>query len=154
MDAKLGSGRDEYIESKNQDEEQDRCQELPDLPFTKGKTSSQPTSTSNSQPEDTNSRYSKPCSLCQKPKDVLIRCQIDDTKKWHFICTGACWTRVSGGVVDGDGSNKWYRYGGMWKNKHETVSAKIKGKAKARNRKKDEDDDQGEVAEVADLESG
>lgn len=77
---------------------------------------------------------SKKCSLCHTPRDVLIRCQIDDTGAWNFICTGKCWKEVSGGVVDGDGSNKWYKYGGMWKNKHEGVSAKIKGGAKKRNK--------------------
>jgi hypothetical protein len=80
------------------------------------------------------SNYSKPCTLCHTPKDVLIRCQIDETRKWHFVCTGRCWKEFSGGVVDGDGSNTWYRYGGMWKNRHIGVSAKIKGKSKMRNR--------------------
>jgi len=35
--------------------------------------------------------------------------------------------------VDGDQTeeHKWYRYGGMWKNKHEAVSAKMpKGRSK------------------------
>ena len=42
------------------------------------------------------------------------------------ICPGKCWQDVSGGVTDGDGAeeHKNYRYGGMWKNKHEAVSAK------------------------------
>ncbi|KAK5725166.1 hypothetical protein LTR17_013202 [Elasticomyces elasticus] len=75
--------------------------------------------------------YRKPCTLCKTPRDVLIRCQIDESGVWNFVCTGACWKQVSGGVVDGDGApeHKWYRYGGMWKNKHEAVSAK-KPKAK------------------------
>lgn len=81
------------------------------------------------------SPHSKPCSLCSRRRDVLIRCQIDHTPKWNFICTGKCWNEVGGGKVDGDGSNTFYRYGGMWKNKHEFVSAKIKGKAKEKNRK-------------------
>jgi hypothetical protein len=70
--------------------------------------------------------HSKPCSLCATRRDVLIRCQIDESGKWHFVCTGKCWKGVSGGVVDGDGAeeHKFYRYGGMWKNKHEAVSAK------------------------------
>lgn len=49
---------------------------------------------------------------------------------------------------DGDEMHKWYRYGGMWKNKHEAVSAKIKGKARVRNREgggKDEEERRGEV---------
>jgi hypothetical protein len=70
--------------------------------------------------------HSKPCSLCATRRDVLIRCQIDETGKWNFVCTGKCWKDVSGGVMDGDGAegHKFYRYGGMWKNKHEAVSAK------------------------------
>ena len=35
---------------------------------------------------------------------------------------------------DGDEAHKWYRYGGMWKNKHEAVSAKMR-KPKARKAK-------------------
>lgn len=37
--------------------------------------------------------------------------------------------------MDGDGGDehKWYRYGGMWKNKHEAVSAKMR-KPKARRK--------------------
>ncbi|TKA65852.1 hypothetical protein B0A55_09397 [Friedmanniomyces simplex] len=75
--------------------------------------------------------HRKPCTLCQTPRDVLVRCQIDETGTWHFVCPASRWKRVSGGVVDGDGADehKWYRYGGMWKNKHEAVSAK-KPKAK------------------------
>jgi hypothetical protein len=65
---------------------------------------------------------------------VLVRCQIDESGQWHFVCPGACWKRVSGGVIDGDGSDErhWYRYGGMWKNKHDAVSAK---KPRAKNRR-------------------
>jgi hypothetical protein len=77
--------------------------------------------------------HSKPCDMCQRPRDVLIRCQIDETKKWHFVCTGKCWQQVSGGQVEGTREHPLYRYGGMWKNKHDAVSAKIKGKAKAKN---------------------
>ena len=70
--------------------------------------------------------HRKPCTLCQKPRDVLVRCQIDESGRWHFVCPGLCWQRVSGGEIDGDGAevHQWYRYGGMWKNKHEAVSAK------------------------------
>lgn len=79
--------------------------------------------------------HSKPCDLCQRRRDVLIRCQTDETRQWRFICTGKCWTQVSGGEVDGDGQRyPFYKYGGMWRNKHEVASAKIKGEAKARNR--------------------
>jgi hypothetical protein len=76
---------------------------------------------------------SKLCSLCHHPRNVLIRCQIDATQKWHFVCTGKCWNEVSGGKVDGPGFPN-YKYGGMWKNKHAGASAKIKGKAKVLNR--------------------
>jgi hypothetical protein len=75
-------------------------------------------------PKEEPSPYSKPCDLCQRRRDVLSRCQTDET--------GKCWTQVSGGRVSGDSAHPCYRYGGMWKNKHEAVSAKIKGKAKAR----------------------
>lgn len=37
--------------------------------------------------------------------------------------------------MDGDETHPLYRYGGMWKNKHEGVSAKIKGRAKVRNKR-------------------
>ncbi|PQE32660.1 hypothetical protein CJF32_00004175 [Rutstroemia sp. NJR-2017a WRK4] len=93
------------------------------------------TSPSQPQPQASPSPHAKPCSLCHTSRDVLIRCQIDESQKWHFVCTGKCWTRVSGGKVDGDAAHPRYRYGGMWKNKHEAVSAKIKGRAKVRNRK-------------------
>ncbi|RDW73355.1 hypothetical protein BP6252_07262 [Coleophoma cylindrospora] len=77
--------------------------------------------------------HSKPCALCHAPKDVLIRCQVDASKKWLLICTGKCWREVSGGVVDGNRAHPDYRYGGMWKNKYEVASAKIKGKARVEN---------------------
>ncbi|KAH9845866.1 Mediator of RNA polymerase II transcription subunit 14 [Teratosphaeria destructans] len=71
--------------------------------------------------------HRKPCTLCQTPRDVLVRCQIDETSKWHMVCPGSCWKQVSGGVVDGDKAeeHRSYKYGGMWKNKHEAVSAKM-----------------------------
>jgi hypothetical protein len=71
---------------------------------------------------------SKQCSMCGTPRNVLIRCQIDDTSKWHFICPGSCWKSTGG--ADGQ---SFYRYGGTWKNRHELVSAKIKGQAKEDN---------------------
>ncbi|KAL7007881.1 hypothetical protein EMMF5_002528 [Cystobasidiomycetes sp. EMM_F5] len=70
------------------------------------------------------SKYSKPCDLCNNPKDVLVRCQIDKDGRWHFVCTGKCWREVSGGAIDGTPDHPYYRYGGMWKNKHDAVSAK------------------------------
>lgn len=106
--------------------------------------------------------YRKPCTLCATPRDVLVRCQIDrpvssspgsDESRpdgedessnpapgglkpgaWHFVCPGACWKRVSGGVIDGDlkEGREGYRYGGMWKNKHAGVSAKVPKRLKGK----------------------
>ena len=70
------------------------------------------------------SAYSKPCDLCHAPNDVLVRCTIDDTSAWFFVCTKSCWRNVSGGEIDGNPGHPYYRYGGMWKNKHAGVSAK------------------------------
>ena len=70
------------------------------------------------------SAYRKPCDLCQIPNNVLVRCRIDGTSIWYFVCTKGCWKRVSGGTVDGSVDHPFYRYGGMWKNKHAGVSAK------------------------------
>ena len=58
----------------------------------------------------------KPCDLCTKNVNLLIRCQIDETKKWKMVC-GKCWHEVSGGQVDGDSAHPHYRYGGLWKNR-------------------------------------
>lgn len=84
--------------------------------------------------------HRKPCTLCSQPRDVLVRCQIDETGKWHFVCPGSCWKSVSGGVIDGDGGEgrKGYRYGGMWKNKHEGASARMPRKVKGRLRRERE----------------
>lgn len=87
--------------------------------------------------------YRKPCTLCSTPRDVLVRCQIDPASAdearvkpdaWHFVCPGACWRRVSGGVIDGDlkEGREGYRYGGMWKNKHAGVSAKVPRRLKGK----------------------
>ena len=89
--------------------------------------------------------YRKPCTLCHKPRDVLVRCQIDEASvadthpdlkpgAWHFVCPGSCWKRVSGGVIDGDlaEGREGYRYGGMWKNKHAGVSAKVPRRLKGK----------------------
>ena len=73
--------------------------------------------------------HRKPCDLCQTPSDVLVRCRTDETQVWHFVCTGKCWKRVSGGVQDGP-DKPYYQYGGMWKNKHAGVSAKKPKKQK------------------------
>lgn len=56
----------------------------------------------------------KPCDICKRDRDLLVRCQIDDTEKWFMVC-GRCWRDVSGGVVDGDAAHPHYRYGGLWK---------------------------------------
>ena len=69
------------------------------------------------------SAYSKPCDLCHQRRDVLVRCRIDELQEWHFVCTGKCWRKVSGGVIDGP-EKPFYQYGGMWKNKHAGASAK------------------------------
>ena len=70
------------------------------------------------------SAYRKPCDLCHALNDVLVRCTIDDTSVWFFVCTKSCWRKVSGGEIDGTPDYPCYKYGGMWKNKHAGVSAK------------------------------
>jgi hypothetical protein len=96
--------------------------------------------------------YRKNCTLCNKPRDVLVRCQLDEASladtdpingdaapdlkpgAWHFVCPGSCWKLVSGGVIDGDlkEGREGYRYGGMWKNKHAGVSAKVPRRLKGK----------------------
>lgn len=56
----------------------------------------------------------KPCNLCGRDRDLLIRCQIDTSLNWFMVC-GKCWKDVSGGVADGDAAHPHYRYGGLWK---------------------------------------
>ena len=75
------------------------------------------------------SSHRKPCDLCHKPSDVLVRCRIDKTLEWKLVCTSKCWKEVSGGEIDGP-DKPLYQYGGMWKNKHAGVSAKKKSKCK------------------------
>ena len=75
--------------------------------------------------------YNKPCTICHTPRDVLVRCRVDESQTWHFVCPGKCWRTVSGGQIDGL-DRPHYQYGGMWKNKHAGVSAK---KPKARRGK-------------------
>ena len=58
----------------------------------------------------------KQCTLCAKSVNLLIRCQHDRSGEWAMVC-GRCWNEVSGGVVDGDDSHPYYRYGGLWKNR-------------------------------------
>lgn len=70
------------------------------------------------EPSDLQHSHNKPCTLCQTPRPVLVRCQIDESGKWHFVCPGKCWKSVSGGEIDAKGhENEFphYRYGGMCK---------------------------------------
>ena len=69
--------------------------------------------------EGTASHGQKSCDMCTRSVDLLIRCQVDSSKEWKMAC-GKCWKspEVAGGVVDGDGTNPHYRYGGLWKNLH------------------------------------
>jgi hypothetical protein len=62
--------------------------------------------------------HNKSCTLCSTLRPVLVRCQIDESGKWHMVCPGACWRSVSGGQEDAKGFESefpHYRYGGMWK---------------------------------------
>ncbi|KAG8458292.1 hypothetical protein KFE25_005139 [Diacronema lutheri] len=62
----------------------------------------------------------KPCTLCARSVDLLIRCRTDESGEWRMVC-GRCWKlpTVANGVVDGDpGTNPNYKYGGLWKNQH------------------------------------
>jgi hypothetical protein len=66
--------------------------------------------------EDESQTHSKPCTMCGTARQVLVRCQIDETGKWNFVCPGKCWHSVSGGVEDAKGFEAQYphyRYGGM-----------------------------------------
>ncbi len=78
--------------------------------------------------------YRKQCDLCRMPNDVLVRCRIDESLEWHFVCTKKCWKRVSGGEIDGP-DKPFYVYGGMWKNKHAGTSAKKPKRKEAKLRK-------------------
>ena len=58
----------------------------------------------------------KPCDLCKKNVNLLIRCNITPKLKWKMIC-GKCWNlpSVANGVVDGDkNTNPYYKYGGLF----------------------------------------
>ena len=61
----------------------------------------------------------KECNLCGRSVDMLVRCRVDATSQWKMVC-GRCWKTpaVANGVPDGDGSNPYYVYGGIWKNLH------------------------------------
>lgn len=58
----------------------------------------------------------KPCGVCSRSVDMLIRCRIDESREWKMVC-GRCWKGVSGGVTDGDVAHPWYQYGGLWRNR-------------------------------------
>ncbi|KAI4721438.1 hypothetical protein E4T48_02227 [Aureobasidium sp. EXF-10727] len=98
----------------------------------------------------------KPCTLCSTPKDILIRCQIDETQKWHFVCPGACWKSVSGGVEDArglEGKYPHYKYGGMgqWKDRSADgpISAKKPRKVKERQREEMKRREDGKATDEA-----
>jgi len=59
----------------------------------------------------------KACHLCSQEVDLLIRCTIDESMRYYMVCS-RCWKDVSGGVVDGDESHPYYKYGGLWKNRY------------------------------------
>jgi hypothetical protein len=64
----------------------------------------------------------KPCDMCSKGVDLLVRCQTDASQAWRMVC-GKCWKLASGGQVDGDARHPHYRYGGLWKNRKTVASA-------------------------------
>merc|ERR1719461_490149 len=63
----------------------------------------------------------KPCDMCKKPVNILIRCTCDASQQWRMLY-GRCWKEASGGVPDGDADHPHYRYGGLWKNRAAAVS--------------------------------
>jgi hypothetical protein len=64
----------------------------------------------------------KPCDMCSRGVDLLVRCQTDESAAWRMVC-GKCWKVASGGQVDGDARHPHYRYGGLWKNRKAVASA-------------------------------
>jgi len=67
----------------------------------------------------------KPCDVCSKEVDMLIRCTIDATQQYRMVC-GTCWPSVSGGVTDGNPhTHPHYNYGGVWKNRNATQNKRI-----------------------------
>lgn len=66
--------------------------------------------------EDRIAAKRKPCDICNRSVDLLVRCTCDRSKKWKMLC-GRCWKDASGGVPDGDVDHPYYRYGGLWKNR-------------------------------------
>ena len=91
----------------------------------------------------------KACDLCGRQVDLLVRCQVDASKRWQMAC-GKCWATdaVSGGVVDGSGANPHYLYGGLWKNLKKGSSsppppAAAATRAQVGGLSSDHDDDEG-----------
>ena len=67
----------------------------------------------------------KPCDLCTKEVDLLVRCTIDESQQYKMVC-GRCWPSVSGGVPDGISSDyPFYNYGGLWKNRNANLKKRI-----------------------------
>jgi hypothetical protein len=56
----------------------------------------------------------RPCHLCAGAHPLLVRCRMDASGAWRFVC-GRCWVTVSGGGTDGDAAHPHYRYGGEWR---------------------------------------
>ena len=63
--------------------------------------------------------------MCDTRVDLLVRCQVDSTKRWKMAC-GGCWKTASGGVPDGDADHPHYRYGGLWKNRRAGSDAGVR----------------------------
>eukprot|EP00928_Gymnodinium_smaydae_P088543 TRINITY_DN72613_c0_g1_i1.p1 TRINITY_DN72613_c0_g1~~TRINITY_DN72613_c0_g1_i1.p1 ORF type:complete len:296 (-),score=57.29 TRINITY_DN72613_c0_g1_i1:230-1117(-) len=79
------------------------------------------------QPQEQAATKQKPCDMCDRMVDLLIRCTYDDSLQWRMVC-GRCWKKASGGMPDGDADHPNYRYGGLWKNRSAQVSTpKFKG---------------------------
>ena len=77
--------------------------------------SSLPLSDSDS-PSPSHHPKNKACTICGVSRPVLVRCQVDESGRWHMICPGKCWRSVSGGSQDARGVKEefpFYRYGGM-----------------------------------------
>lgn len=66
----------------------------------------------------------KPCDLCTRQVDLLIRCTTDESKQYNMVC-GRCWPSVSGGVPDGSPDFPYYNYGGLWKNRNAPLRKKV-----------------------------
>ena len=66
----------------------------------------------------------KPCDLCHKDVDLLVRCTVDESKQFKMVC-GKCWPLVSGGVPDGSSQFPHYTYGGLWKNRNANLKKRV-----------------------------